>query len=108
MEWQSNVMERQWEWWRDGGNDEDAETQRGDDERLEGLKNEVLMNGMTIKRWNEGIDDRDDDKRQNNEWMIIRRQNDELNDWDDDKSMERWKEWKLWNVKKAGGRSLIV
>ena len=48
-------MERRWERRRDGGNDEDAES---DDEGLEGLKNE---DGMTIKRRSEGIDDRDDE-----------------------------------------------
>ena len=40
------------------GNNKDAES---DDEGLEGLKNEDGMNGMTIKRRNEGIDDRDDE-----------------------------------------------
>ena len=49
------MTERWWEWRRDGGYDEDAES---DDEGLEGLKNE---DGMTIKRRNEGIDDRDDE-----------------------------------------------
>ena len=52
------MTERRWERRRDGGNDKDAES---NDEGLEGLKNEDGINGMTIKRRNEGMDDRDDE-----------------------------------------------